>query len=125
VSFGGRKNEAQQRAAERRRRENEAPRLQGTVPRLATLRLEIEERRGTEAVSHVKRVVVENAPALFVLSCLQKGCHDGGHDVTREVLSALARGEDRFGGRSTCQGQIGPTGCGSQLAYVGVATYRP
>ena len=44
----GRNSEAAQRSAERRRREDEAPRLRERVPALATLRLEIEEHRGTQ-----------------------------------------------------------------------------
>ncbi len=124
MGFAGRKSEAAQRAAERRRRENEAPRLVARVPTLSSLKLEIDERRGGEAVTHVRRVVVETAPALFAMSCVQKGCVGGGHDLTREILTSLTRGEQRFQGTSICDGQLGPTNCGSQLGYVGHAIYR-
>jgi len=63
-------SEAALRFAERRRREDDAPRLSAEVPRLLTLRLEIEERSGGSVVAepvHVRRIVVEHAPALFFL----------------------------------------------------------
>src|SRR5689334_11753022 len=85
----GRLTDAAMRAAERRRREDEAPRLLARVPKLESLKLEIEERRpeATSAdVQHVKRVVVESAPALFEIACCDRACKDGGHDITRAVL---------------------------------------
>src|SRR5262245_54567395 len=67
-----RNTEAMQRAAERRKREDEAARLHDEVPRLASLKLEIEERGGggTGAGSnHIRHIVVDTAPALFLLPC--------------------------------------------------------
>jgi hypothetical protein len=59
--------EAAQRSEERRVRENEAPRLLVAVPRLLSLSLFIEDRsdRSVARPKHVRRVVVQNAPALF------------------------------------------------------------
>lgn len=123
----GRLSEAAVRAAERRRREDEAQRLSDRVPELASLRLEIDERRpglASPDVSHVKRVVVESAPALFDIACCDRSCKDGGHDVTRMVLAELERGAERFEGEDVCHGSIGGATCGRVLHYVGVASYR-
>jgi hypothetical protein len=124
MAFMGRKGEAAQRAAERRKRENDAPRLIATVPSLESLKLEIHERRGAETVTHVRRVVVATAPALFAMNCVQKGCEGGGHDLTSSVMSALRRGETSFEGHSACHGQLGPTPCDSALEFVATASFR-
>jgi len=122
-------SEAALRSVARREREDAAPRLRDEVPALATLYLELEERRGESLVAsgaHVRRVVVEHAPALFDIPCGERSCPDGGHDLTREILSALRRGATNFAGEDTCNGYT-PAGnrCGIELHYVVVATYRP
>src|SRR5580692_1192629 len=97
-------SEAALRFAERRKREDDAPRLSAEVPRLLTLRLEIEERSGGSVVAepvHVRRIVVEHAPALFFLPC----------------------GETRFDGQDVCAGSQGSGQCSRVLHYVAVATY--
>lgn len=97
------------------------------MPTLETLRLEIEERRGGGVLAggaHIRRIMVEHAPALFDLPCGDRACKDGGHDVTRAILGSLQRGEARFEGEDRCPGWIGGAPCGSVLRYVGVATYR-
>ena len=48
----GKQSAAAQRAAERRERENNAPRLADEVPDLVSLHLEIEERSGSMAVTY-------------------------------------------------------------------------
>ncbi len=119
--------EAAQRASERRRREDEATRLKAEVPRLETLRLEIEERRMGGVVpeaTHIRRIVVESAPALFALPCLDRECKEGGHDVTHSIVRALIAGETRFEGDHTCSGRVGTGDCNRVLHYVGIATYR-
>src|SRR5436190_21362789 len=96
-----RHSEAAQRAAERRKREDDAPRLRATVPKLESLELEFRESRaGVQMadVTHKRRVVVERAPALFELPCQDSACRDGGHDITREVMRALQDGLERFHG---------------------------
>ena len=46
-----RNNEASERHAERRRREDEAPRLAATVPNLLTLKLHLQEAKGDVSVA--------------------------------------------------------------------------
>lgn len=116
-----------QRAVERREREDAAPRLHDEVPNLLTLNIEIEERRSGELVgmgSYIRRVVVDRAPALFAIPCGDKSCQDGGHDVTREILTALRRGALTLSGEDACSGYLGGTArCATTLHYKIVATY--
>ncbi len=122
-----RRGDAAERYAERRRREEEAPRLTSAIPNLESLRLEIEERRAGGALSeaaHVRRIVVERAPALFVLPCHDSACKEGGHDVTLEIMRSLREGSTRFTGEHPCAGQVGSAECRRVLVYVGIATYK-
>jgi hypothetical protein len=120
-----RSSEAAQRAAERRKRENDAVRLRDAVPRLLTLRLEINEHRGVNAgTSHIRRIVVDNAPALFEILCSDHSCRDGGHDLTGEILAGLKGGAEQFEGEHVCYGQLGTSRCDNVLNYRAVATYR-
>ena len=123
----GRHSEIAMRAAERRRREDEAPRLASRVPLLESLRLEIEERRPgavSADVQHVKRVPVESAPALFDLTCCDRSCKDGGHDITRAIMMELERGSTDFEGEDTCHGALGSAQCSRILRYKAFASYR-
>jgi hypothetical protein len=125
--FRTRNFEAAQRAAERRRREDEADRLAAVVPALDSLRLEIEERRGGVALpesTHIKRISVPHAPALFEIPCLDTWCKDGGHDITGEILRALRSGATQFEGEHGCGGRSGAADCQRVLRYVAIATYR-
>lgn len=122
-----RRGDGAERYAERRRREEEAPRLKTVVPDLESLRLEIEEHRAGGSLSeaaHVRRIVVERAPALFVLPCHDTSCKGGGHDVTHSVLRSLRERAERFTGDHPCQGQVGSAECRRVLVYVGIATYK-
>jgi hypothetical protein len=124
--YNRRHSEAAQRFAERRRREDEAPRLTAEVPRLTGLKLEVEERSGAGPVAeptHVRRIVVEHAPALFVLPCGDARCKDGGHDITHGVMRHLRAGETRFEGQDVCPGSVGSSQCSRVLVYVAEATY--
>lgn len=119
--------EAAQRFAERRRREDEAPRLRDQVPHLATLRLELEDRRPASLApesKHIRHVVVDNAPALFFVPCVDPSCRDGGHDVTYGILRALGARTPVFEGEDMCHGSIGTAECGHVLHYRALATYR-
>jgi hypothetical protein len=122
--------EVTRRTAERRQREDAAPRLAAAVPSLQGLRLEVLERSSSSpSVSHpehahVRHVVVASAPALFVMPCHDVHCKDGGHDLTQEILAALGRGNGRFEGKDACHGMVGTTGCSRVLGYVAVATYQ-
>lgn len=96
------------------------------MPRLRSLALEIEEKSEGGSVAqpaHVRRVVVEHAPALFVLPCGDARCKDGGHDVTHAVMRCLRAGEPRFEGEHVCSGSVGTAQCSRVLHYVGIATY--
>jgi len=115
------RGEAAQLIAERRRREDDAPRLHADVPLLASLSLAIDERRDNSAIagrSHVRRIVVERAPALFVMPCSDPDCTGAEHDLTQAIMRALLRAATRFEGESACQG------CSCTLRYVGTAAYR-
>lgn len=112
--------------AERRRREDEAPRLKAQIPTLSTLRLEVVERSASISRpehAHTRHVVVASAPALFFVPCHDSSCKEGGHDLTSEVLAALRRKEERFEGEHACPGSVGTANCARVLAYVGVAHY--
>lgn len=118
--------EAAQRYAERKRREDEAPRLIAEVPTLRSLKLEIEERSGGNAVAeptHIRRIVVEHAPALFFLPCGDPRCRDGGHEVTHAVMRSLNSKETRFEGEDVCMGSQGSGQCSRVLHYVAHAEY--
>jgi hypothetical protein len=122
-----RNEEAAQRFAERRRREDESPRLQAEIADLEALKLEVEERRAgisNPGASHVRRIVVARAPALFILPCHDSQCKEGGHDVTHSIMRALRARETRFEGDDTCSGSVGSSSCQCVLHYVATASYR-
>jgi hypothetical protein len=120
--------EAAQRFAERRKREDEAPRLSAELPQLRALRLDVDEHMRDGVVStepaHIRRIVVESAPALFFLPCGDARCKDGGHDITHPVMEALRSGETRFEGEDECSGSQGSGQCGRILRYVGIASFE-
>lgn len=125
--FGPRKSpEAAQRSIDRRRREDEAPRLLAEVPSLESLALEIGEGQedAVAGTSHIKRVQVATAPALFEITCGMRDCKDGGHDLTSEIMRALRAGKTRFEGRDVCRGARGSSECRCVMTYVATATYR-
>ena len=126
MSFRGR--EVAERTAERRRREDDAPRLHTEVPALATLKLNVEERRGSVTspeTSYVRHVQVDRAPALFALQCGDPACSGGGYDVTRRVMSALAAKQNEFVAEDICGGAVGNNACGRAVKVIGTATYKP
>jgi hypothetical protein len=119
-----RNSEAAKRSQDRREREDSAERLHDVVPRLSTLALELHDTRGEEqGPSYTRRVVVERAPALFDVPCMEPECKEGGHEVTAPILRALRAGQTRFEGEHTCDGQVGRGHCGRVLRYVGLATF--
>jgi len=120
---------AAQRFAERKQREDEAPRLALLIPALESLRLTVEERRGSSASaspegSHVRHVVVSTAPALFLITCHDTECREGGHDVTTLVMRALRAKEGSFEGSHQCRGHVGSADCHRTIRFVGTAAYR-
>lgn len=121
-----RQREGAERFAERRKREDESPRLTAEVPRLQSLALEIRETSEGNSIDrpmHIRRIVVQNAPALFVLPCGDARCRDGGHDVTHAVMRGLRAGETRFEGQDACAGSLGTAPCSRVLDFVATATY--
>lgn len=122
-----RSREGAARFAERRLREDESPRLKDAVPNLETLRLEIEERRGSVSVAetkHVKIVPVQHAPALFVLVCGDSSCKDGGHELTSQVMRHLSNGQTSFEVDDECLGSVGTATCHRIVHLKATATYK-
>ena len=126
--YASRRNaEAQQRAAERRQREDTAPRLATEVPKLVTLALAISdgEPGAIGGSDHTRHVVVARAPALFEMRCGNRDCKEGGHDITYELVRALRSGETKIEGQDPCHGNVGSARCGYVMRYVAKATYTP
>ena len=124
--MSGRWREAQLRFHERRRREDEALRLNVEVPKLRSLKLEVEEQRGASTLAetkHVRVVVVERAPALFLLPCGDRECREGGHDLTDTLLRGLLSGAERFEVDDTCAGNVRGIVCGRIVHVTVKATY--
>ncbi len=113
------------RFAERRRREDDAPRLSDEVPDLRSLRLEIEERSGVAGTQpkHIRRFVVDRAPALFLVPCGDPRCVDGEHDLTATVMRALRARQTSFQGTDECTGSVGLGACGRVLHFDAIAEY--
>lgn len=125
--YGKRFGEGAERAAERRRREDSAPRLAETVPNVESLELSIQESRGGVPIpesAHLRKIPVKYAPALFVLPCMDTACREGGHDVTQAILDALKSGNAVFEGEHTCAGQSGGAECQRVLHYTARASYQ-
>lgn len=115
-----------QRFAERRRSEDAAPRLCDEVPDLLSLRLDIVERAGALEIRHVRHVVVDRAPALFIVCCNDTQCSNGVHDLTETVMRALRARLTTFHGDDDCNGSISglpPSPCKRVLHLDAVAAY--
>jgi hypothetical protein len=112
------------RFAERRRREADAPRLCDQVPDLVSLRLEIEERSGVTATKHIRRFVIDRAPALFLVPCGDSRCAEGEHDLTTTVMRGLRAHETSFEGSDECMGSVGLSACARVLHFDAIAEYR-
>jgi hypothetical protein len=114
---------AAQRFADRRQREDEAPKLTSQVPNLTTLQLEIEERTGIGGTKHTRRILIERAPALFLVPCGDPRCLDGEHDLTMTVMRALRAHETSFHGTDECRGSVGTSSCSRVIHFDGTAQY--
>lgn len=112
-----------QREADRRLREDDAPRLATKVPELKSLQVSIVDRGGSTSVRYKKLVVVASAPALFVFPCTEPRCEEGGHDVTTAIMAALYRRMTTLEGDSRCDGSVGSAPCGREIHYSVVADY--
>ena len=113
------------RFADRRRREDEAPKLLVQVPGLTRLELEIEERSGAGGTKHIRRFALDNAPALFLVACGDPRCLDGEHDLTMDVMRALRARQESFHGSDDCAGAIGSSPCARVVHFEGTAQYGP
>lgn len=111
------------RSAERRQREDDAPRLKALVPELSTLQIAVSEEHAGGSSKHVKHVVVERAPALFVIPCGDSNCLDGGHDLTHEIMSSLRSRATTASGDSACGGMTGSAPCPRRIHYDLTAVY--
>jgi hypothetical protein len=110
-------------AIDRRQREDGAPRLAELIPLLVELSIRVDERSMIVSPKYVRRIVVKRAPALFILPCGNQNCSDGGHDITRDVLTGLRDHQRRFGGSHTCPGWIGGTPCERKMWFECEAVY--
>jgi hypothetical protein len=124
-----RSHAAAQRFADRREQEDRAPRLATMIPTLESLKLDVQERRGTwpsanPEGSHVRRIVVSTAPALFLITCHDPECRDGGYDVTSLVMRALRARESRFEAADQCRGHVGSADCQRVIKVFGSAAYH-
>jgi len=91
-----------------------------------SLCLAIEESSDATTVSrpkHLRRVVVEHAPALFIVPCGDPRCTDGGHDMTNGIMNALHKRQVNFRGEDKCNGYLGTSPCTRVLRYDAVAEY--
>jgi hypothetical protein len=114
------------RFAARRKREDGAPRLQDEIVGLFGLELNVEDRAGAApGARYTRRVVVERAPALFLVPCAEPRCTGEGHDLTPLVMRGLLSRETSFHGEQACVGSVGPVPCARTVHFDAVATYRP
>ena len=120
------RSEAAQRFSERRQREEEAERLHVAVPKLASLRFDISEGRGSTQSDpkHSRIIPVANAPALFVFTCADHSCKEGGHDLTHAILTGLRNQTAKFELEDRCYGTIGSAECGRVMHVHVSATYQ-
>jgi hypothetical protein len=114
-----------QRFADRRKREDDAPRLAAEVPGLVTLQFDVEDRAGVcGGTKYTRRIMVDHAPALFLVPCGDPRCSGEEHDLTHEMMRALHSQRTSFEGDDECRGSVGPGSCTRVLKFEAVATYR-
>lgn len=121
-----RRGEAAERFAERRRLENDAPRLRDVAPTLVSCKVELEHRRADStaaAVTHTRHVVVARAPALLVIPCCDPACRDGGHDISSALLRGFRERRTLIAGEDDCRGMLGSAYCGRVLRFTAHAEY--
>ncbi|MBI5531353.1 MAG: hypothetical protein HY898_01465 [Deltaproteobacteria bacterium] len=119
--------EAAKRVADRRQREQDAPRLLQETPGLQSLYIELKESgdaNGNPVSSHIRRFQLSTAPALFLFPCGDPKCDGGGHDITDEVLAGLREHKTRIEGQDACVGAAGEVPCTRTLSYAVVATFE-
>jgi hypothetical protein len=121
-----RRGEAAERFAERRRQEDEAPRLRDVIPDLLTCRVDISEARADATIAdtaHTRYIVVARAPPLLIIPCSDPSCRDGGHDVSSVLLRGLRERRNEIPSEDRCNGNVGAEHCGRMLRFHAQATY--
>jgi hypothetical protein len=116
---------AGQRSLERRKREDETPRLAALFPDLTGLQMAITEHSAAGTSKHVKHVVIARAPSLFIIVCGDERCQEGGHDITHEVMHALRSRRTHHTGDHECGGTTGSAPCTRRIDYEITAKYLP
>lgn len=122
---GRRSSPAYEQMMERRKREDEAPRLKAEVPELRKLHIELSTRREGMLIAesvYIRHIAVDSAPALLWIPCGDSRCGDG-HDLTDELLRGLRARETRITGSSACAGRVGSAECTRVLHYTVIADY--
>ena len=122
-----RRTEAAERFAERRRREDAAPRLRDIAPDLLSCKVEVTDGRAdavTTDVLHTRHLVVERGPAILVIGCSDAGCRDGGHDLSTMLVRGLRERHTEIRGEDLCDGNVGAAHCGRRLRFRATATYK-
>jgi len=114
---------AAQRAMDRKKREDDSPRLKDLIPKLATLQIGVVEFAGTNTTKHKRHVVIARAAALFEVPCADKDCQEGGHDITHDVMRALKQGQTVATGEHACEGNVGSARCTRHIQFEVTATY--
>ena len=121
--FPNKRTNAALAATARRQREDNAPRLAAEIPELTALGIRVDERSIISAPTYVRRFVVGQAPAVFLIPCSDPNCSDGGHDISSEVMVALRGKRYRFNGSHTCTGWVGSKPCERTIWFEGEAEY--
>ena len=83
------------------------------------------ERSGAGGTKHIRRFMVDHAPALFLVACGDPRCTEGEHDLTHEIMRALRARQTSFRGSDDCAGSIGSSSCLRVIHFEGTARYRP
>lgn len=105
---------------------DEAPRLLEEVPSLASLRMVVHasaDGKFTSAPKYTRLFVLDSAPAYFWIPCSNPGCEEGGHDVTRDVISGLKAGKKHITGQSECCGVVRDMPCTAAIRFEVEASY--
>lgn len=110
-------------ATTRRQREDDAPRLAAVVPDLTALAIKVDEKSIISAPRYVRRIVVDRAPAVFLIPCSDPNCGEGGHDISSEVMAALRGKKHRFNGSHLCTGWVGSKHCERTIWFEVEAEY--
>jgi hypothetical protein len=71
----------------------------------------------------LRKIVVERAPALFLIPCGDPRCEEGGHDATVDIMRALRSGHTKFEGQDECHGNVAQSRCMRILWFEATAEY--